>query len=97
MHRQSASRSGRQRRLLKSRRTRVSPSYSFLRRLLVESLEERWLLNGAPIASDDTYSVGEVETLLVSAPGVLANDTDPDGDLLTVSSVDTSGTLGNVT
>ncbi len=34
---------------------------------------------------------------MVAAPGVLANDTDPDtGDVLTVSGVDTSGTLGEV-
>ncbi len=39
--------------------------------------------NEAPVAADDSYSVNEGEILSVSAPGVLANDTDPDGDPLT--------------
>jgi large repetitive protein len=37
----------------------------------------------APVANDDSYSVNEDQTLTVSAPGVLANDTDVDGDALT--------------
>jgi hypothetical protein len=44
------------------------------------------LLNVAdlpPVANPDTYSVGRDQTLTVSAPGVLANDTDPDGRPLT--------------
>lgn len=41
--------------------------------------------NFAPMAADDFYSVELGSTLTVSAPGLLANDTDGDGDPLTVS------------
>ena len=38
----------------------------------------------APVAADDDgYTTPEDTELLIAAPGVLANDTDPDGDLLT--------------
>lgn len=44
--------------------------------------------NFPPIAQNDVYSVNESETLIVSATnGVLANDTDDDGDVLQVVSV----------
>ncbi|MCL4266286.1 MAG: tandem-95 repeat protein [Anaerolineae bacterium] len=36
--------------------------------------------NNAPQASNDSYSALAGETLTVAAPGVLANDNDPDGD-----------------
>ena len=36
-------------------------------------------VNDAPVASNDNYSVPEGGTLNVAAPGVMANDTDPDG------------------
>ena len=39
--------------------------------------------NRAPSATDDAYSVPQDNTLAVSNPGVLANDSDPDSDLLT--------------
>ena len=39
--------------------------------------------NQAPVAVNDQYSVGEGDTLVVGAPGVLGNDSDPDADLLT--------------
>ncbi len=39
--------------------------------------------NDDPVANDDAYSVNEDDTLTVSASGVLANDSDPDGDSLT--------------
>lgn len=39
--------------------------------------------NSAPVASADTYSVNEDAILNVTAPGVLANDSDPNGDPLT--------------
>jgi hypothetical protein len=47
------------------------------------------------VATDDTYTIDEDTTLDVAAPGVLANDTDSDGDLLTAIPVDspTNGTL----
>jgi VCBS repeat-containing protein len=52
-------------------------------------------VNDAPVAGDDAYSVNENAVLSVAAPGVLSNDSDPDGDGLTavlVSSV-SHGTL----
>src|SRR2546428_8357277 len=35
-----------------------------------------------PVASGDSYSTNKNVTLSIAAPGVLANDTDPDGDTL---------------
>jgi len=40
-------------------------------------------VNDAPIANNDTATVAEGGTLNVAAPGVLANDTDPDSPTLT--------------
>ncbi|MGZ4779805.1 MAG: Ig-like domain-containing protein, partial [Thermoanaerobaculia bacterium] len=40
-------------------------------------------VDDAPVASNDTYSTNSGATLNVAAPGVLANDTDPDGPSLT--------------
>jgi VCBS repeat-containing protein len=40
-------------------------------------------VNDAPAALDDSYEMEAGETLAVSAPGVLANDSDLDGDSLT--------------
>jgi VCBS repeat-containing protein len=45
------------------------------------------LINNAPSAGDDAYGVDEDDTLNVAAPGVLSNDNDPDGDMLTASLV----------
>ena len=39
--------------------------------------------NDAPTADDDAYTTAEDTALTVPAPGVLDNDTDPDGDPLT--------------
>jgi N-acetylneuraminic acid mutarotase len=39
--------------------------------------------NTAPVASDDAFETAEDQTLNVLAPGVLANDSDPDGNSLT--------------
>jgi VCBS repeat-containing protein len=39
-------------------------------------------VNDAPIAVDDAYTTDEDTSLNVPAPGVLANDSDPDGDAL---------------
>src|SRR5205814_1923686 len=39
-------------------------------------------VNDAPLALDDTYTVNEDTTLSVSAPGVLANDSDVEADPL---------------
>ncbi len=40
-------------------------------------------INQAPVAVDDAYSTDEDVQLIVAAPGVLDNDTDPNGDPLT--------------
>ena len=51
--------------------------------------------NTAPVAVNDTYSTAKNTTLSVAAPGVLANDTDADGNTLTAAVVATvtHGTL----
>jgi PKD repeat protein len=43
--------------------------------------------NQAPSAVPDTYSTPQDAALTVAAPGVLTNDTDPDGDALTAQLV----------
>lgn len=48
-------------------------------------------VNDAPVALPDSYSTNEDVTLIVAAPGVLANDSDVDEDTLTVSYVLDSG------
>ncbi|MFO0900686.1 MAG: Ig-like domain-containing protein [Pirellulales bacterium] len=55
---------------------------TFVRRPF-EALEDRRLLAAAPVAVDDKYTVLAGE-MLVSEPGVLANDYDADGDELSV-------------
>ncbi len=63
----------------------------------VESLELRCLLSGvAPVAGNDAFSTPLNTTLNVFAPGVLANDTDANGDTLTaiLASVPAHGVLG---
>ncbi len=52
-------------------------------------------VNDAPVVANDSYSTAEDTTLTVSAPGVLANDTDADGNTLSVTVVasPTHGTL----
>jgi VCBS repeat-containing protein len=51
--------------------------------------------NRAPTSSPDAYATGEDTTLTVPAPGVLGNDSDPDGNTLTatVISEPTHGSL----
>ncbi len=51
--------------------------------------------NAPPIAVDDAYGVDEGGSLFVPVPGVLANDSDPESDALTVgvSVLPTNGTL----
>jgi len=51
--------------------------------------------NRAPVASNDSYSTPSGATLDVAAPGVLGNDSDPDGDVLAASRVagPSNGTL----
>ena len=43
--------------------------------------------NTAPVANNDTYGVNEDDPLSVAAPGLLANDTDADGNSLTATLV----------
>ena len=43
--------------------------------------------NHAPVAVGDNYSVESGQTLRPDAPGVLANDSDPDGDTLSAQMV----------
>jgi VCBS repeat-containing protein len=52
-------------------------------------------VNDAPVANNDAYSVAEGGTLNVAAPGVIGNDTDPDGPSLTATLVSgtTNGSL----
>jgi len=52
-------------------------------------------VNDAPVAVDDEYTVAEKAVLTIAAPGILANDSDVDGDVLTANLVDgvTNGTL----
>ena len=45
-------------------------------------------VNDAPVAMDDTFSVNEDATLTIAAPGVLFNDNDPDGNLLSAVLMD---------
>ena len=47
--------------------------------------------NHPPNAADDSYATAEDTPLSVAAPGVLANDTDADGDTLSVVVVDGPG------
>jgi len=55
-------------------------------------------VNDDPSAISDGYGVDADGFLAIAAPGLLANDTDPDtGDTLAVTGVDTSGTVGSVT
>jgi len=51
--------------------------------------------NDRPTAADDAYTTAEDTALTVAAPGVLANDTDPDGDTLSAvaGSEPSQGTL----
>ncbi|GLP81491.1 hypothetical protein TUM20984_29110 [Mycobacterium antarcticum] len=42
-------------------------------------------VNDAPIAGNDAYTVAGNGTLTINAPGLLANDTDPDGDQIRIT------------
>jgi VCBS repeat-containing protein len=53
-------------------------------------------VNDAPVAGNDTYSTDEETTLSIAAPGILGNDTDVDGNSLTVAVV-TSPAHGSLT
>ena len=64
---------------------------------IIESNQDPELVNNPPVAEDDAAITDEDSQLIVAAPGLLSNDSDPDvGDTLTVTAVDTSGTVGVV-
>jgi hypothetical protein len=44
-------------------------------------------VNDAPAANNDVYTLGKNTSLTIPAPGVLGNDTDPDGDTLAALAV----------
>ena len=44
-------------------------------------------VNDAPVAANDSYSTDEDTTLTISAPGVLGNDSDIDGDAMSTGTV----------
>jgi hypothetical protein len=49
-------------------------------------------VNDPPVANPDSYEVAEGEILTVAAPGVLENDSDPDGDSMTAATFGTPPT-----
>jgi len=54
--------------------------------------------NRPPLARDDDFTTDEEHQVTIPAPGLLFNDFDPDVfDLLLVTALDTSGTVGAVT
>ena len=53
-------------------------------------------VNDRPVPIDDAYTVDAGQVLDISAPGLLGNDSDPDGDAMTVPFVDVTGTRGVV-
>jgi hypothetical protein len=64
---------------------------------IIASGQEPELVNNPPVAENDAAITDENSELVVSAPGVLNNDSDPDvGDTITVTALDTSGTVGDV-
>jgi len=55
------------------------------------------VFNNKPVVNNDTYNIRPNEVLSVAAPGLLANDSDPDGDTLSVVALDVSGLRGSIT
>jgi hypothetical protein len=55
------------------------------------------VVNAAPVADDESYTMVAGQTLTVAAPGVLDGDTDADGDTLSVASVNVTGLQGVLT
>jgi VCBS repeat-containing protein len=67
------------------------------RKAIIESNQQPELVNDPPVAEDDAAITDENSQLIIAAPGVLSNDSDPNvGDTLTVTAVNTSGTVGAV-
>ncbi len=53
--------------------------------------------NRHPVANDDYYTVLEDTTLNIAAPGILANDSDPDGDVLRAIPISAMAAVGTLT
>lgn len=51
------------------------------------TVEAAAVINEPPVAVDDAYTTAEDVALTVAAPGVLTNDTDPNGDVITAELV----------
>jgi len=69
---------------------RANPSYSG------SSAANSVIINSSPVATDDSYIMNvDAGSLIELAPGVLENDTDADGDMLTAAllSLPSNGTL----
>ena len=67
-------------------RNRLKPAKRSLRRLGLglERLDERVVLSGTPpVANKDRFELFSGDVLDVAAPGILSNDTDAEGDILT--------------
>ncbi|TDI71757.1 MAG: gliding motility-associated C-terminal domain-containing protein, partial [Bacteroidetes bacterium] len=47
-----------------------------------------------PVANNDVYATNKNTVLIIEAPGVLENDTDPNGDVLSVIGYDNTGAQG---
>ena len=52
-------------------------------------------VNETPVGSGESYQIQQLDSLSISAPGLLANDVDPEGTALTVS-LDTSTSSGTL-
>jgi VCBS repeat-containing protein len=64
---------------------------------IIASGQEPEIMNDSPVAEDDGATTDEDNSVTVAALGVLSNDSDPDAnDTLTVTAIDTSGTVGAV-
>lgn len=77
---------------------RLVDSHTVEVRLQVSTLDQLRVLtyaNRPPVAAGESYTTAEDTALDVAAPGVLANDSDPDGQALTVSvtQAPTNGTV----
>jgi uncharacterized repeat protein (TIGR03803 family)/VCBS repeat-containing protein len=54
-------------------------------------------INNAPVAHNDAFTTDQSTTLSVNAPGVLGNDSDLDGDALSVSTITVPPSHGSLT
>jgi VCBS repeat-containing protein len=71
------------------RRDRLTPGKWRAMARHLEALERRTLLNAAPVANDDVFTIPAGYALNRSAPALLANDTDADGNALHISTAST--------